>query len=268
MPEFSAQDVKRLRDATGAGMMDAKRALTDADGDFDKATALLRERGLGKAAERADRDNADGLVAAASSDTVGVLVEVKTETDFTAKSPQVIAFADGLAQRVLEKGEAAVDEMTDALDDLKITIKENIEVGRVVRFEAAAGNALDAYLHMPSGPPSRNGVLVEVAGGDAALAHMVALHISFGRPSVLNRDEFSAEDIEAEREAILAETKNEGKPEQAWPKIVEGKLNGWFKRTPAGALNDQPYIHDEKQSVEKAIGDAKVVRFAQIEIGA
>ena len=268
MADFTAQDVKALRDLTGAGMMDAKRALTDAEGDAEKAAALLRERGLGKAAERADRENENGIVAAASNDKAAVLVQIKTETDFTAKSPQIVELANDLAQLVLEKGEGAVDEKKEAVDDLKISIRENIEIGRVVRFEAADGNALDAYLHMPSGPPSLNGVLVEVANGSKELAHQVALHISFGRPSVLNHDEFPADAIEREREAILAETKNEGKPEQAWPKIVEGKLNGWFKRTPGGALLDQSYIHDEKQSVAKAIGDATIVRFAQIEIGA
>ena len=178
--------------------------------------------------------------------------------------------ANELAQLVLENGEDAVKEKSDALDDLKIKLKENIEVGRVVRFEAAAGNVLDAYLHMPSGPPSLNGVLVELQGGTKEQAHAVALHISFARPSVLNRDEFAADEVEKEREAILAETKTEGKPEQAWPKIVEGRLGGWFKRIPGGALQDQEYQHpdaDGKQSVQHALGDAKLVRFAQVEVG-
>jgi elongation factor Ts len=270
MPEFTAQDVKRLRDATGAGMMDAKRALTETDGDAEKAAAWLREKGLGKAAERADRENAQGAVVAASNDASAVLVELKSETDFTAKSPDFLNFANELAQLVLEQGEGAVDSKTDALDDLKLKTKENIAIGRVVRFDAAPGNVLDAYLHAPSGPPSMNGVLVEIEGGDKTLAHAVALHISFARPGVLGRDEFAADEIEKEREALQAELKNEGKPEQAWPKILEGKLNGWFKRIPGGALLDQEYQHpdaDGKQSVEKAIGDAKVVRFAQVEVG-
>jgi elongation factor Ts len=265
MPEFTAQDVKALRDLTGAGMMDAKRALTDADGDKEKAAALIRERGLGKANERADRENEHGIVAAASNDTAAALVQIKTETDFTAKSPDVVKLANELAQLVLEKGEGAVDEKKDAVDDLKISIRENIEVGRVVRFEAAAGNALDAYLHMPSGPPSLNGVLVEMANGTKELAHQVALHISFGRPSVLSRDEVPADAVEAEREAILAETKNEGKPEQAWPKIVEGKLNGWFQER---VLLEQKYVKDEKQTITQLLGGAGVVRFGLIVIGA
>ena len=268
MPEFSAKDVKALRDATGAGMMDAKRALTENDGDAEQAKAWLREKGLGKAAERADRENVNGAVAAASNDTTAVLVELKSETDFVAKSPDFLALANELAQLVLEKGEGAASEKGDALDDLKIKLKENIEIGRVVRFEAAPGHVLDAYLHQPSGPPSLNGVLVELSGGDKELAHAVALHISFGRPSVLDHDEFPADEVDKEREAILAETKNEGKPEQAWPKIVEGKLNGWFKRTPGGALLDQAYIHDDKKSVAQSLGGATIVRFAQVEVGA
>jgi elongation factor Ts len=267
VPDFTAQDVKKLRDTTGAGMMDAKRALTENDGDFELAIAWLREKGLGKAAERSDRENVQGAVAAASNDKAAVLVELKSETDFVAKSPDFLALANELAQLVLDKGEEAVAEKTDAIDDLKITLKENIAVGRVVRFEAAPGNVLDAYLHQPSGPPSLNGVLVELEGGDQETAHLVALHIAFARPGVLSRDEFAADVVEKEKDALLAEIKNEGKPEQAWPKILEGKLTGWFKRTPGGALLDQAYIHDDKQSVEKALGSAKVARFAQIEIG-
>jgi elongation factor Ts len=267
MAEFTAQDVKRLRDGTGAGMMDAKRALTETGGDFEKAAAWLREKGLGKMAERADRENEQGAVVAASNDSAAALVELKSETDFVAKSPDFLALANELAALVLEKGEGAVSEKADALDDLKIKLKENIEVGRVVRFEAAPGNVLDAYLHQPSGPPSLNGVLVELEGGTKELAHAVALHISFGKPSVLTRDEVPADEVAKEREAVLAETKNSGKPEQAWDKIVEGKLTGWFKRTPGGALLDQAYIHEEKQSVQQAIGDAKIVRFAQVVIG-
>ena len=267
MAEFTAQDVKRLRDATSAGMMDAKRALTENDGDFDKAAAWLREKGLGKISERADRENVQGAVVAARNDNAAVLVELKSETDFVGKSPEFLAMANELAQLVLDKGEGAIAEKSDALDDLKIKLKENIDVGRVIRFEAAPGNSLDAYLHQPGGPPSLNGVLVELEGGSKELAHAVALHISFGKPSVLSRDEVPADEVEKERDALLAETKNSGKPEQAWDKIVEGKLTGWFKRTPGGALLDQPYIHEEKQSVQQALGDAKIVRFAQVLIG-
>jgi elongation factor Ts len=267
MPEVKAQDVKRLRDATGAGMMDAKRALTDADGDFDKAAELLRERGEGKISERAGRENAEGAVAIAREGGVAAIVELKCETDFVARSPEFVSLVEELANLVVDNGDAAVAEKQEVVNELNRTLKENIQIGRVIRFEAAPGNVLEGYLHAPSGPPAKNAVLLELEGGDQELAHSLALHISFARPSVLNRDDVSAADVDKERDAILAETKNEGKPEQAWPKIVEGKLGGWFKRMPGGALLDQPYIHDEKQSVAQALGDAKIVRFAQVEVG-
>jgi elongation factor Ts len=267
MAEFGAKDVKQLRDATGAGMMDAKRALTDADGDFDAAAKLLRERGLGKASERAGRANEEGAVAVATTDAAAALVQLKCETDFVAKSPEFLALIDELAQLVAAKGEEAVEDKRDALDDLKIKLKENIDVGQVIRFDKGADSVIDAYAHAPGGPPSRNAVLVELAGGTPELAHEIALHISFGRPSVLDHDQFAPEVVEAERAEILSETKNEGKPEQAWPKIVEGKLNGWYKRTPGGALLDQMFIRDDKKSVAQILDGATIVRFAQVEIG-
>jgi elongation factor Ts len=268
VPDFSAQDVKRLRDATGAGMMDAKRALTDADGDFDQAAVLLRERGEGKISERAGRENAEGAVAIATSDSVAAIVELKCETDFVAKSPEFVALAQELADLVAAKGDDTVAEKQEDVNELNRKLKENIQIGKVVRFEAAPDHILEAYLHAPGGPPAKNAVLLELAGGNQELAHEVAMHISFGRPSVISRDEVPADAVERERELLLAETKNEGKPEQAWPKIVDGKLNGWFKRTPGGALLDQGYARDDKVSVEKFLDGAKVVRFAQVEIGA
>ena len=126
MPEFTAQDVKRLRDATGAGMMDAKRALTESDGAFETAAKWLREKGLGKAAERAGRDNVEGAVALAKLDNVAALVQLRCETDFVAKSPDFVNVANDIAELVVKEGEAAAAERSAAIDDLKITLKENI----------------------------------------------------------------------------------------------------------------------------------------------
>jgi elongation factor Ts len=266
MAEISAKDVKALRDATGAGMMDAKKALVATDGDFDAAAKWLRERGLGKAAERSGRENAEGAVAVAEGAGAAALVQLRCETDFVAKSPQFVALADELAQLVAAKGEDAVADRQEAVDDLKVTLKENIELGRVVRFEAAPGNVLDTYLHVQNGR-GVNGILVELAGGSQELAHDVAVHIAFGRPAYLRREDVPADAIEAERSALEAETRNEGKPESALPKIVEGKLNGWFKRIPGGVLLEQPYARDDKRTVQQVLGDAVVVRFAQVEIG-
>lgn len=266
MAEFGARDVKMLRDATGAGMMDAKRALTESGGDPKAAAAWLRERGLGKAAERADRANAEGAVAVARADGAAALVELKAETDFVAKSPHFVGLVGALARAVAEQGEGAIDRQKDALDDLRLTLKENIEVGRVVRFVAESGNLLDTYLHIQNGR-GVNGIIVELEGGDAAMAHDVAVHIAFGRPSVVRRDEVPAEEVEAERAALEAQTRNEGKPEAALAKIVDGKLNGWYKRVPGGVLLEQPYAKDDKQSVAQVLGAARVVRFVQAVVG-
>jgi elongation factor Ts len=266
MAEFSAKDVKALRDATGAGMMDAKRALEATDGNFDDAAAWLRERGLGKAAERSDRANTEGAVAVALTDEATALVELKSETDFVAKSPQFVGLVNELAAAVAADGEGAVDARKDAIDDLKLTLKENIEIGRVVRFVAEPGHVLDTYLHVQNGR-GVNGILVELEGGSTELAHDLAVHIAFGKPSVLSRDEVPASEVETERAALEAQTRNEGKPEAALGKIVDGKLNGWYKRVPGGVLLEQPYAKDEKRTVAQVLGDARIVRFAQVVIG-
>jgi len=268
MAEFTAKDVKALRDATGAGMMDAKKALVATDGDPVEASKWLRERGLGKAAERAGLDNSEGAVAVVVDATVGAaaVVQLKSETDFGAKSPDFVNLVNELAELVAAEGEGAVDSKKDAIDDLKVTLKENVDLGRVVRFEAATGNVLARYLHEQSGR-GVNGVLVELAGGTEDLAHDISVHIAFGRPSYLSRDEVPADAIDAERALAEAETRNDGKPEAAIPKIVEGKLNGWFKRVPGGVLLDQPYAKDDKQTVAQVLGGATVVRFAQVTIG-
>jgi elongation factor Ts len=268
MADFSAKDVKALRDATGAGMLDAKKALEATNGDKQEAAVWLRERGLGKAADRAGRENTQGAVALAVAPDArsAALVQLKSETDFVAKSPQFVELVDELARLVLESGEQAVGERKDAIDDLKVTLKENIDLGEVIRFEAPEGHLIDGYLHVQNGR-GINGILVQLEGGDAELAHDIAVHVAFGRPQYVSRDEVPAEAVEAERQALEAETRNEGKPEQALPKIVEGKLNGWYKRMPGGVLLEQPYARDDKKTVAQVLGDAKIVRFAQVLIG-
>ncbi|MDQ2754257.1 MAG: translation elongation factor Ts [Actinomycetota bacterium] len=269
MAEISAQDVKALREATGAGIMDAKRALVETDNNPEEATKWLRERGLGKAAERSDRHNAEGVVTVATSPDahVAALVEVKCESDFVAKTPQLVGLAQEIAEAVVTQGDQAVEAKKDALDNAKITLKENIELGRVIRFEAASGNVLATYLHVQSGR-GVNGILVEVASGSAEMAHDIAVHIAFGQPEYLNRNEVPPEAVAAERSALEAETRNEGKPEAAMQKIVEGRLNGWYKRVPGGVLLEQPFAKDDKKTVTAMLGEASIVRFAQARIGA
>jgi len=266
MADFTAQDVKRLRDLTGAGMMDAKKALVENEGNFDAAGKWLRERGLGKAAERGDRENAQGAVAVAVAGNAAALVQLKCETDFVAKAPDFVALLSELAELAASSGEEAVAGRQDDVDNLKLTLKENIEVGRVVRFEAADGAVIDAYNHIQNGR-GVNAVLVEVTGGSQELAHDIAVHIAFAKPGSLRREDVSSDAIAEERESLLKETQNEGKPEAAWEKIVEGKLGGWFKRMPGGSLLDQPYAKDDKKTVTQILGGATVTRFAQVVIG-
>jgi elongation factor Ts len=263
MAEFTAKDVQALRQSTGAGMMDAKRALQESEGDFEAAARWLREKGLAGAAKRGDRENAQGAVSVANTGSAAAVVELKCETDFVAKSPDFTALVEELADAVATEGEEAADKRAAAIDDLKVALKENIELGRVVRFEAVPDAVLDTYLHIQN-ERGVNGVLVEVVGGDRALAHDIALHVASSRPEFLSRDDVPADRIEAERAVLESRTRNEGKPEQAIPKIVEGRLNGFFKDI---CLLEQSFVKDQKQTVRQLLGDATVTRFAQVEIG-
>jgi elongation factor Ts len=266
MPEFTAKDVQRLRQATGAGMMDAKNALTEAGGDFEKAGRLLEERGKASRSKRADRENLQGAVALASTEGAAALVQLRCETDFVAKSPDFVKLAQQLADTVAADGEAAADGLAGAVDELKVSLKENIALGRVVRFESGPGSALDGYLHVQN-ERGVNGVLVELAGGSSELAHDVAVHIAFARPASVTRGDVPEADVAEQRALLEAQTRNEGKPEQALPKIVEGKLGGWFKRVPGGVLLEQPFAKDEKRTVGEVLDGATVARFAQVLIG-
>ena len=260
---FTAKDVQALRQATGAGMMDAKKALEANDGDMAAASQWLREKGLGKAAERSDRENTQGAVALVIDGNVGAIVQLKCETDFVASSDQFRGLAEEMVKAVAASGESAVDEFAARLDDLKLTLKENIQLGSVVRFEAASGNVLDSYLHMQGGR-GVNGVLVEVAGGTKELAHDIAVHIGFARPAYLSKDDVPADVVAAERTTLETISRNEGKPEAALPKIVEGRLQGFFKDV---ALLEQPYAKDDKVSITQLLNGAQVVRYSQVEIG-
>jgi elongation factor Ts len=260
---FTAKDVQALRQATGAGMMDAKKALEANDGDMEAAKQWLREKGLAASAKRDDRENTQGVVSLLVDGNIGVIVKLKCETDFVASSDRFKGEADELAKLVAAKGVDAVAERTAELEDMKITLKEKIELGEVVRFEAAAGNVLDSYLHVQGGR-GVNGVLVELSGASQELAHDVAVHVGFARPKYLSRNDIPADVLEHERQTLETISRNEGKPEAALPKIIEGRMNGFFKDV---ALLDQPYAKDDKQSITQLIGSASIVRYAQVEIG-
>lgn len=260
---FTAKDVASLRATTGAGMMDCKKALEENGGDIEASKQWLREKGLAASAKRDDRESAQGVVAVKVTGNVAAIVKLKCETDFVAGSEQFIAEAEALADLVIAKGEAAVSERNQQLEDLKILLKEKIDLGDVVRFEAASGNVLDMYSHIQGGR-GVNGVIVEMAGATQELAHDIAVHIAFARPKYLKKDDVPADVIAAERATLETVTRNEGKPEAAIGKIVDGRVQGFFKDI---CLLEQPYAKDDKQSVAQVVGKSTIVRYSQVEIG-
>lgn len=260
---FTAKDVQSLRQSTGAGMMDCKKALESNSGDIEQAKQWLREKGLAASAKRDDRDNNQGVVALVIANNVGAIVKLKSETDFVAGSDQFKGEAQALAELVAAKGEAAVAERAAILDDLKIVLKEKIELGEVVRMQAHPGNIVDSYQHIQGGR-GVNAVLVEVSGGSVELAHDIAVHIAFARPKYLSREDIPSDVLEKEKATLQAISRNEGKPEASLAKIVEGRINGFYKDV---CLIEQPYAKDDKQSVKQILGGAEIIRFAQVEIG-
>jgi elongation factor Ts len=271
MPNFTAADVKKLRDATGAGMMDSKKALEETDGDFDKAIEVLRIKGAAKAAKRgAERTAANGLVAAAES----AMIELACETDFVAKNEQfqqlaadIVAHAAAtktgdvaaLQQETLADGRT-VQENIDAVAAI---IGEKLELRRVAVFDGTVA----AYMHRRSSDlPPQVGVLVEFTGDDLEAARGAAMQVAAMRPRYLTREEVPAEVVENERRIADATAREEGKPEQALPKIVEGRLNGFFKEN---VLLEQSSVQDSKKTVKALLDDAGVTltRFARFEVG-
>ena len=264
MPMITAQDVKALRDATGAGMMDAKRALTSSDGDMEAARQALREQGLAKAGSRVGRGNDQGAVAVAVSSDSGSagVVALKCETDFSAKNEAFTSLVGSLADAVLADGPDAVDARASDVSDLGLALRENIEVGAVEHVVAQVGNILDCYVHVQNGR-GVNAVVVEGAGVDADVLHQVALHTAFARPQFLSTADVPADEVERERSALLEITKAEGKPEAAWDKIVEGRLRGWYKER---VLLEQG-LHGNKAAVKDSIGRGSIARFVQVVVG-
>ena len=270
MANFSASDVKKLRELTGAGMMDCKKALEEADGDFDKAVELLRVKGAAKAAKRgAERQASAGLVAHAP----GVLVELNCETDFVAKGEDFVAtapkIADAAAAAKVEDVESlksvALDDQTvgEVVEGLAISIGEKIELGRYAYFDGP----VVAYLHKRAADlPPAVGVLVEY-DGSADAARAAAMQIAAMRPQYLTREDVPADVVEKERSIAEQTSREEGKPEQAIAKITEGRLNGFFKDV---VLLEQPSVTENKKTVKAVLDEAgtTVTRFARFEVGA
>ncbi len=264
MVQVKAEDVQALRKATGAGMLDVKKALEEADGDPERAAQILRERGIVSAAKRSDRESSQGAVALSMiGERAGAMVELKCETDFVAKSQEFVNTANEIAAAVAEGGPEAVDGFKAMLASLQLSLKENISAGKVVKLEAGEGELVSGYLHVQA-DRGVNGVLVHVAGVGSDLAHEIALHIAFSKPAYLAREDVPADVVETERQTLETLTRNEGKPEAALPKIVEGRLGGFFRSV---CLLEQPFVKDEKQRVGEVLGSGKIVSFAQVVIG-
>ena len=275
MANYTAADIKALRESTGAGMLDVKKALDEADGDQAKATEILRVKGLKGVTKREGRSTSNGLVIAKAEGGVGTLVEVLCETDFVAKGEKFIALAEQVFEQAVAVKATTAEELLastlpegqtvqELLDASNATIGEKIEVKRVARVEAPN---VAAYLHKTSPDlPAQIGVLVATEGGDASVARDVAMHIAAFSPTVLTRDEVDAETVENERRVAEATAKEEGKPEAALPKIVEGRVNGFFKEN---VLLEQPFAKEPKKTVAKVLEEAgaKATSFARFRVG-
>ncbi len=266
MAEVTAKDVAELRRQSGAGILDARRALLESDGDMEKATQWLREQGLAGVSKRGERERAEGAVSVVvtGKGRLGAIVALECETDFVAKSADFVRLVDTLAEQVASEGEGAIDALKGEIEQLQITLKENIAVGRHVRFEAGEGAILESYLHVQNGR-GVNGVLVELTGGGAEIAHDIAVSIAFSRPEYLRREDVPADAIATERATIETIARNENKPESQLDKIIEGRLNGWFRER---VLLEQPFAKDDKKSVAQVLGGAEIRRFAQVVTGA
>ena len=270
MSTVSVADIKKLREATGAGMTDCKTALVESDGDYDKALEFLRIKGLKGVAKREGRAASNGLVAAKlDGSTKGVLLEINCETDFVAKNPTFIALADSVvaaAQGASSPEEILVDgkKLQDVIDEAGALLAEKIEVRRVASFEGAY---VGLYLHKTSPDlPPQVGVLIELSAENADLAKDIAQHITALPPLYVTRDEVPAELVEKEREIARATAIEEGKPEAALDKITEGRVTGFFKDN---VLIEQSFAKDSKKTVGKVLDEAgvSVVRFARFKVG-
>ena len=263
---ISAAQVKELRDATGAPMMDAKRALEETGGNLDAARTLLRERGMAQVAKRAGRATTEGMVGYRIADGYGTLVALGCETEPVSKNEEFQAFAKRLFEAVHAGGPEAVAALEQDRVDVAAKLGENVVVVGAVRYEAGEGQVVNAYTHPPA---NKIGVLVQLEGGSEELARQLAMHISFAAPEWTTRDEVPAATVEAERQVYLNSDELEGKPEQAKEKIVEGMLGKrFFAAQPGGVLVDQPWIHDAAKTVGQALADAgaRVVAFTRLSV--
>ncbi len=275
MANFTIADIKALREQLGTGMVDTKKALEEAEGDREKAVEILRLKGAKGNAKRADRSTSEGLIVARELNGTVTLVELACETDFVAKNDRFIALADKVADAAAAAGADSVEAASAAdasgktvdqlISDEAAIIGEKVELRRV---RTLTGDAFEIYLHKTSKDlPPQIGVVVAYSGDDAETARSIAQHISFANPTYLSREDVPAEDVDKEREIVTEISRNEGKPEAALPKIVEGRVNAFFKQV---ALLDQDYAKDNKLSITKVTADAgiTITDFARFKVGA
>ena len=274
MANYTAQDVKALREKSGAGMMDCKAALDEANGDIEKAFEVLRLKGLKGVSKREGRTTSNGLVVARVSGGKGTLIELACETDFVAKAENFVALAEQVADAVAASGAESVEaglaanlggkSVSDAIIDQAAILGEKVELRKVQTISASG---VDAYLHRTSRDlPPQVGVLLGYEGSDADTAHDIAVHIAAFSPQYLTRDEVPADVVAKEREIAEETARNEGKPEAALAKIVEGRVTGFFKET---CLLDQDFAKDSKQTVGKVAEAAglKLTGFVRFRVG-
>ncbi|PKQ24519.1 MAG: elongation factor Ts [Actinobacteria bacterium HGW-Actinobacteria-5] len=271
MATITAADVKKLRDATGAGMMDAKKALTEADGDFDAAIEILRVTGQAKMANRSDRDASNGLVASAGK----TVIQLGAETDFVAKNAEFMALADDIAKAVDAAGAHGVEAasavalpsgktVAEAIAELSAKIGEKLELAAAATFDGP----VTVYLHKRSQDlPPQVGVMVEYVGGEETFVRGIAMQIAAMSPAYVTRDEVPDNVLANERKIAELTAREEGKPEQIIPRIVEGRLGGFFKEV---CLVEQPSVSDDKLTVGQLLKNngVEVKRFVRFAAGA
>jgi elongation factor Ts len=263
---ISASLVKELRDATGAGMMDCKRALEETNGDLDAARTLLRERGMASAGKRAGRETTEGLVGYIVEDSVGSMLGIGCETEPVSKNDEFLNFGIKVLRALHADGTGVVESFEDERIELIARLGENIVIAGAERFDAPEGNVLAGYAHPPA---NKIGVLVELEGGSEELARQLAMHISFAAPEWTTRDDVPADVLAAERSIFENSDEVQSKPEAAREKIVDGMLaKRFFAATPGGALVEQAWIHEPSKTVGQALADAgaSVARFARISV--
>lgn len=270
MAQITAAMVKELREKTGAGMMDCKKALAETDGDQAKAIDYLREKGIAKAGKKADRVAAEGVVGAYVSDDakVGSVVEVNCETDFVANTDNFHAMVDKIAKHIADTNPADVDALNESVMDGKkvsdfiteqiATIGEKISIRRFARYETAGRVA--SYIHMGG----KIGVLVELTGGEAQLGKDVAMQIAAANPSCVDRAGVDPAALAHEREVLKAQALEEGKPEKIVEKMVDGRINKYYKEV---CLVEQSFVKDPEQTIKQVLGDVEVKGFARFMLG-